>query len=314
MSIFRSATVLVAAGLLTAACQAAAGTTGTTTATTYAPLAPAVTSPPAAASAPATTTTSETTTVPPATATTTTVAVPVSDCTVVQTGSDGDFYRKECEQNGIAIVAAASVDDAALETAADRMAGLFAHRPELADVVAASIDHVAIIGRDQRITALPDFSDLYFVLPGTDWNRLGRSFPGSDEVPVAAGAEENLLCLDEDRYRGEDMFLRDFGWSIRRFGLAAVEPSLDRAIEDAYGRAIAAGLWKHTIAEVNSDQYWAEGVESFFDANNEAESDKDETHNDIDTRDELRDYDPGLFEILVDVFGATEWRPECPTE
>ena len=182
---------------------------------------------------------------------------------------------------------------------------------QLAAAVAATIDQVSIIGADQRITALPEFAELYSTQPGTDWNRLGRSFPGTEEIPVAAGAEENLLCLESDRYEGEDMFIRDFGWTIRRFGIATADPRLDRSIEDAYIRAIAAGLWQNTIAEVNSDQYWAEGVQSFFDANNEETDERDQVHNQIDTRDELREYDPLLYGLLVEVFGETEWRPEC---
>ncbi len=219
-----------------------------------------------------------------------------------------------CEQSGITIAAADSITPDALEAAADRISALLAARPDLAAAVAASVDQVAIIGRDQRITALPEFEELYSTHPGTDWNRLGRSFPGTEEIPVAAGAEENLLCLESDRYEGEDMFVRDFGWTIRRFGIASVDPSLDRSIEDSYIRAIAADLWRNTVAEVNSDQYWAEGVQSFFDVNNEEKDEKDQIHNQIDTRDELRTYDPLLYELLVETFGETEWRPECGSD
>jgi len=307
MNSLKLISLLLATAIIAAACQSAVGDTRPTTTNTYAPLSTTITS-----TTPPTTTTTTTTTAP-STTTTTTTTIPASECTVRSIGTDEDFYRKSCEQNGMTIVAGDGVDDAALEGAASRMAGLLAKRPELADAIAESIDHVAIIGADQRITDLPDFEDLYFILPGTDWHRLGRSFPGSEEIPVAAGAEENLLCLEKDHYRGEDMFVRDFGWTIRRFGLARIDPILDRAIEDAYSRAIAADLWRHTIAEVNSDQYWAEGVQSFFDVNNEATDDKDEIHNFVDTREELHSYDPDLYRILVDVFGDTEWRPECPT-
>ncbi|MEA3502447.1 MAG: hypothetical protein U9R47_06700 [Actinomycetota bacterium] len=233
------------------------------------------------------------------------------DCAVTSVGSDDDFYRKTCEQTGIVIVASESVEDKAIEAAASRMAALLAARPEFADAVAASIDGVAIIGRDQRITDLPEFEDIYKIHPGTNWHRLGRSFPGSEEIPVAAGAEENLLCLESDHFEGEDMFVRDFGWTIRRFGIAVVDPSLDRAIEDAYGRAIAADLWRNTVAEVNSDQYWAEGVQSFFDVNNEEKDEKDQIHNHVDTRGELHAYDPFLYGLLVEAFGETNWRPQC---
>jgi alpha-glucosidase len=233
---------------------------------------------------------------------------------VREIGTEEDFYRKTCEQTGIDVAAAESVATGALEAAADRMGALLAARPEFAAAVASSIERVSIIGREQRLTTLPEFEDLYSIHPGTDWNRLGRSFPGTEEIPVAAGAEENLLCLESDRYEGEDMFIRDFGWTIRRFGIAAVDPGLDRSIEDAYIRAIAAGLWRNTVAEVNSDQYWAEGVQSFFDANNEEKDEKDQVHNQIDTRDELRAYDPFLYDLLAEVFGETEWRPECGSD
>jgi len=233
---------------------------------------------------------------------------------VREIGTDEDFYRMTCEQTGITIAAAESIAPGALEAAADRMGALLSARPEFGIAVAASIEQVSIIGRDQRITALPEFEDLYSIHPGTDWNRLGRSFPGTEEIPVAAGAEENLLCLESDRYEGEDMFVREFGWTIRRFGITTVDPDLNRSIEDAYNRAIAADLWRNTVAEVNSDQYWAEGVQSFFDVNNEEKDEKDQIHNQIDTRDELRSYDPFLHELLVEVFGETEWRPECGSD
>jgi hypothetical protein len=240
--------------------------------------------------------------------------VPEPECEVRAIGTDEDFYRETCEQTGITILAAESVTAGALEAAADRMGALLSARPDFAAAIAASVAQVSIIGRDQRITTLPEFEDLYSTHPGTDWNRLGRSFPGTEEIPVVAGAEENLLCLESDRYEGEDMFVRDFGWTIRRFGIAAVDANLDRSIEDAYIRAIAADLWRNTVAEVNSDQYWAEGVQSFFDANNEETDEKDQVHNQIDTRAELRAYDPFLYQLLVEVFGETEWRSACGSD
>ncbi|MGB5380520.1 MAG: hypothetical protein WBO25_05910 [Acidimicrobiia bacterium] len=309
MQMLRSLAMVAAAVTFAAGCQSASGDDASTT-STFTPM-----STTSAVSEPTTTETSGSAT--PTTTTsvaTTTTTVPEPECVVREIGTDEDFYRMTCEQSGITIAAADSITPDALEAAADRISALLAARPDLAAAVAASIDQVAIIGRDQRITALPEFEELYSTHPGTDWNRLGRSFPGTEEIPVAAGAEENLLCLESDRYEGEDMFVRDFGWTIRRFGIASVDPSLDRSIEDSYIRAIAADLWRNTVAEVNSDQYWAEGVQSFFDVNNEEKDEKDQIHNQIDTRDELRTYDPLLYELLVETFGETEWRPECGSD
>lgn len=303
MQAFRSIMFLVAAMIVATGCQTTSGEVETTTTTTFTPLATTdstITTTTTAAPAPTTS------------SSTTTTAPPQATCIVESVGTDDNFYRKTCGQNDFPVVAAASVDDEALEAAAARMTELLAARPDLEESVATLIDGVAIIGQDERITDLPEFGDLYTIHPGTDWNRLGRSFPGTEEIPTAAGAEENLLCLESDRFAGEDMFVRDFGWTIRRFGIAVVDHDLDRAIEEAYGRAIAANLWRNTVAEVNSDMYWAEGVQSFFDANNEEIDEKDQIHNHVDTRDELRAYDPFLYELLVDVFGETDWRPACP--
>jgi hypothetical protein len=300
MQTSRLIALLSAAAIIAAGCQTSSGEATAATSSTFAPLATT------SSTAPSTTMTT-----PPSTTTSTTTTLPTPDCSVERIGTADDFYRKACEQSDIAIVAAEAVDDSALEAAAARMAGLLAERPDLADSVAASINGVAVIGQSQRLTDLPEFVDIYKIHPGTDWHRLGRSFPGTEEIPVAAGAEENLLCLESDRYEGEDMFLRDFGWTIRRFGISLVDHDLDRDIEAAYGRAIAADLWRNTVAEVNSNMYWAEGVQSFFDANNEEIDEKDQIHNHVDTRDELRAYDPFLYALLVRAFGETSWRPEC---
>ena len=308
MKILRSIVLLTAVAAAAAGCQSTE-TEPSSTSSTFAALSTTSTVETTTTAVPESTTT----TTEPAT-TTTTTTIPRSACTVLPIGTEDDFYRKACEQTGIAIVAAESVASGALEAAADRMAVMLANRPDIAGALASSVEHVALIGRDQRITALPDFGDLYATHPGTDWNRLGRSFPGTEEIPVPAGAEENLLCLESDRYEGEDMFVRDIGWSMRRFGIAAVDPTLDRDIEGSYNRAIAADLWRNTIAEVNSDMYWAEGVQSFFDVNNEEKDDKDQVHNQIDTRDELRAYDPSLYSLLVEVFGESAWRPECGSD
>lgn len=302
MQTFRSIVLVVAAAIIAAGCQSASGQPVADTTSTLTPLSTSSSTSPPTTDAPPTTTMASTST---------TTTAPRPDCTIASVGTDDDFYRKACEQNAIAIVAAASVDDTALEAAAARVAALLAARPDLAESVAGSIDHVAVIGQDQPITALPEFEDIYTIHPGTDWRRLGRSFPGTEEIPVAAGAEENLVCLESDHFEGEDMFVRDFGWTIRRFGIALVDHDLDRAIEDAYSRAIAADLWRNTVAEVNSDMYWAEGVQSFFDANNEEKDEKDQIHNHVDTRDELLSYDPALYRLLVRAFGETDWRPEC---
>ena len=275
----------------------------TTTATT--PTAPPVTTLPPSPQT--------TTTVPPVTTTTTTtVPLPTNDCVVAPT-SDVEGYVHTCTVLGIDIHAAEEVQTAAIDQMADRIYNMLVGRPDLVQSFVDGGISARVIADGQRITRLAEFSDLFDLYPGTDWNRRGRSFPGTDLIPVIAGAEENLLCLDGDFYEGEDEFLRAMASAIRRFGLAIVDPVTDASIERAYQVAIASGLWQNTLAEINSYEYWAEGVQSFFDANLEEPDDRpaNSSHNHVDTREELRAYDPDLHNIAIAVFGNTDWRPSC---
>lgn len=65
---------------------------------------------------------------------------------------------------------------------------------------------------------------------------------------------------------------------------------------------MAAGLWEKKYASTNHAEYFAEGVQSWF--NNNRQPDHD--HNHVDTRIELQEYDPGLAAICAEVFGPTE--------
>jgi hypothetical protein len=301
----RTAAALVALALLAAACSPSDAATATTTTPTTS-IAPVTTL------APATTSTATSSTLPSET-TTTTDARPAYDCEVAPKSAI-EGYTQGCMILGLEILAAEDVTAEAIREMAARTYQMLVNRPEYAESIASFPIGLRVIGANQRIMDLPEFEDIYFHHPGIDWRFLGRSFPGTEIIPFAAGAEENLRCATEDRYEGEDNFMRDFAITIRRFAMDIVDEPTSAAIEQAYGVAIAEGKWQNTLAEINSEQYWAEGVQSFFDANLEDNAEEREpisSHNHVNTRDELRDYDRALYEIAISVFGDTDWRPAC---
>jgi hypothetical protein len=305
MSRVKVIAVLLVVSTLAAACTSGTEDTSTTSA-------PSTTIAPVTTLATTTTSTSSTTTLPPTT-TTTTEPLPTNDC-VVGPNSSVEGYTQGCTVLGTEILAGEAVESGALDQMSDRIYNMLVLRPDLQSAInAAGIDG-RVIDANQRITDLPEYVDLYNFYPGTDWDRRGRSYPGIDLIPFIAGAEENLLCFEKDFYAGEDAFIRDFALTIRRFGMTAADPQTDARIEQAYGTAIAKGLWINTLTEIDSDNYWQEGVQSFFDVNLEEPEDRppNSSHNHVDTRDELRAYDTTLWEIAVSVFGNTDWRPSCP--
>jgi hypothetical protein len=69
-----------------------------------------------------------------------------------------------------------------------------------------------------------------------------------------------------------------------------------------------AGLWKGKYASTNHHEYFAEGVQSWFDNNRE----NDHDHNHVNTRAELLEYDPALATLCKEVFGDTELKYTRP--
>lgn len=218
------------------------------------------------------------------------------------------FYTQHCSVDGIPVVAHADVDPRALRLAVEATRALLAHRPDVAAAIADSRVRIGIIGRAQRTTQMPEWSDLYEAFPGTDWDERARGLGATVERPLVGAGEENLLCLAEDRYLGESILVHELAHTIHEFGVRVVEPSFDDRLDAAWVAALDAGTWDGTYAATNEAEYWAEGVQSYFDANL---GDTFE-HGPIDTRAELEAQDPALFALADEVFGPSEWRPACP--
>jgi hypothetical protein len=102
--------------------------------------------------------------------------------------------------------------------------------------------------------------------------------------------------------------LREFAHNIHLRGLVNVDPTFDERLKKTYDTAMMAGLWKGKYASVNHHEYWAEGVQSWFDNNRE----NDHDHNHVNTREELVEYDAGLAELCREVFGNIELRYTKP--
>jgi hypothetical protein len=81
---------------------------------------------------------------------------------------------------------------------------------------------------------------------------------------------------------------------------------------DLFEIALEHGLWEDTYAGENHLEYWAEGIQDYFNANIE-NIPGDGVHNQIATREELVMYDPALFNFIQDFFHGFEWTPTCPT-
>lgn len=209
------------------------------------------------------------------------------------------FYSKYVSANGYPIISSANVDNYALNEAAYLVNLMLAKRPDVRDAMIKSGSRLIIMSENEFTTAVPEHSHLR---PKDYWDARARGLGGSRTDPVCSCGEENLLCYPGDPYATENILIHEFAHNIHLRGLVNVDPTFDDRLKQTYENAIAAGLWKTKYASTNKNEYWAEGVQSWFSNNRPPDHD----HNHVDTRRELREYDPPLAELCEEVFGKTD--------
>jgi hypothetical protein len=211
-----------------------------------------------------------------------------------------DFFSKKLDFHGIPILAHKVVADEALYAAYDRFTMMFSNllvkQPMVLSNLVAAGAELHIIGRDQVTTDLPEWRhDKGKKL--AEYNGLTR-----DERTRGMGGrltscgEENLFKLEKDRYRGRDICVHEFAHNIRNHGVQQVVR--DR-FNEQHKRSLAKGLWQHSYAGSNPDEFFAELTMWYFG-----------THGDLHMTgpkpspgpEGLNAYDPEAFALLDDFY------------
>ena len=108
-----------------------------------------------------------------------------------------------------------------------------------------------------------------------------------------------MLNYPGDVYGTDNVLIHEFSHAVHGKGLDTIDPTFDNRLKAAYEEAIKNKLWEGTYASTNRAEYWAEGVQFWFD-NNSAY--------DINTRTELKNYDPALAMLINEVYEDRDWR------
>ena len=214
------------------------------------------------------------------------------------------FYVKHVSAGGLPVLSSAKVSDFALLEAAYLLDRMFEHRPDVRQAMIDRGARVGILAVNEFTTDIPEHSHMR---PKEYADKRARGMGGPR--CVSAG-EENLLGYPGDPYATENILIHEFAHGIHEMGLRSADPTFNGRLRDAYRQAMDAGLWKGAYAATNPGEYWAEGVQSWFDTNRE----NDNAHNHVDTREELRAHDPKLAALVEEVFGDRAWRYEKPAD
>ena len=219
------------------------------------------------------------------------------------------FYTQALSADGFPVVASAKVSPYALREAAFLVGQMLANRTDVRDAMIKSGARLCVMAYNEYTTDLPEFARMaeekepgFEDLPGKDyWDARARGLGGSDTDPFCVCAEENVLGYPGDPYEKECILIHEFAHSIHLRGMMNVDPTFDSRLKATYDTAMKAGLWKGKYAGINHCEYFAEGVQSWFDNNRV----NDHDHNHVHTRALLLEYDPGLAAFCREVFGDT---------
>jgi hypothetical protein len=245
--------------------------------------------------------------------------VPVQAVRFDPKGTNGvpAFYTQHISAGGFPIVASAKVNPYALKEAAYWVNRMLAKRPDVLEAMIKSGARMCIMAHDEYTTDLPEFQRMAKAdksqVPGVSakdfWDARARGLGGSEHDPLCSVAEENVLAFKGDPYEKENILIHEFAHNIHLRGMLNVDPTFDVRLRETYDAAMKAGLWKGKYASVNSREYFAEGVQSWFDDNRI----NDHDHNHVHLRSQLIEYDPGLAALCREVFGDTEIKYTKPT-
>ncbi len=163
---------------------------------------------------------------------------------------------------------------------------------------------VEIIGKDQVLSDLPDYAYLKGkkTRDGRDFDTGTRGVGGRDMCSIG---EENLLCLSNQAYRKEDVFVHEFSHSM----MAHMDAGDVHQIEAAYKNAVDKELYpKGIYMMANSGEYWAEGVQAWLGVTL-----RTDVNGGFNTRQKIKDHDQALAAVLEKVYGSVQLQhsPGC---
>lgn len=221
------------------------------------------------------------------------------------------FYKKCIMLDGLPIVSSEKVDDKALREAYRLAVIMLEPIPAAKKAMVQNKVRIAIMDETEVTLDIPEHSDLQRVFPDTDWNKRARGLGATKERPAISAAEENLLRRDTDRYRGESIFIHEFSHAIMDMGLADSDPKFMPKLNAIFEDAKKNDLWADTYARTNVHEYWAECVQSFFNANRTKDK-PDGVHNNVGSPEALKAYDLGIYKLLEATFGSPsyDWQKD----
>ena len=214
------------------------------------------------------------------------------------------FYVKYVNVNGMPLVSSWRVPDSAFVAAHRTLYAMTSMLDKrILQKMIESNARVAIMARYEGTTDLPEH---HYLVNDTsmNWDLRARGLGGTIEEPLTSCAEENVLAYQIDKYHAEDILIHEFAHAIHCIGIIQVDTAFNRYLEQIYQHAKSIGILDSTYRITDKEEYFAEGVQDWFNVNAEMPR-PDGKHNWCNTREELREYDSDLYDLIARYFPKT---------
>ncbi len=237
------------------------------------------------------------------------------------------YYTKFTYSREFIVLGSKHVSDEALLKANDTVRKMFAYRHDVLKALIEDGTRLVVLGRREKLSDLPEFqSDRTKV--GFDLARYCDYRPDLKRLVVP---EENVLGLAGEPFAGKDLVvsvlaralyqvtgrrpvINDFDrrrdkqqYELR---VKRLDVEFDRKLRKLHAEATKKELWKGTPAARSPVEYWAAGVEAYFDAAGAMEPPQG-AERPVATREALKAYDAELFALVEETMayrGHADWR------
>lgn len=217
------------------------------------------------------------------------------------------FYKKYVDVNGLPLISSWRVPDSAFVAAHRTLYSMTCMLPEaVLDSMVSYGTRIAIMARYEGTTDIPEH---HYLVNDTslNWDLRARGLGGDLELPLTSCAEENVLAYQIDKYHAEDILVHEFAHSIHLIGFMLAVPDFDSRLNTLYEKAKKKGILKGTYRETDRYEYFAEGIQDWFNVNAEMDH-ADGKHNWCNTREELEDFDKDLYDLIAEYFPKTDMQ------
>jgi hypothetical protein len=237
------------------------------------------------------------------------------------------YYTKFTYAREFIVLGSKHVRDEALLRANDTIRKMFAYRHDLLKAMIADGARLVVLGHNEKLSDLPECKE---TKNRADFDEV-RYLEYSPSLKLLVVPEENVLGLAGEPFASKCMVVSLFAKGLyQTAGLRPVDPDFDRRrgkqqyelrvkrldiefdqrLQKLHDEATSKGLWKGTGAARNRVEYWAAGVEAYFDAAGDGTAPHG-ADRPITTREALKAYDPGLFALVEETMAYKEhvdWR------